>query len=147
MTVGTGKIYTRMDLYSAFWQVPVRSSDVEKTAFTSPMGLHEFLFMPFGLKNAPATFQSLIDKVLAPVLNKICVAYLDDVIVYSNSEEEHAEHVAQVLDLLYAAGLRVKIEKCDFGVRKMELLGFDFTSDGVSPIAERCVRIRDLVVD
>ena len=67
------------------------------------------------------------------MLNKICVAYLDDVIVFSDSEEEHAAHVAQVLDLLYAAGLRVKIEKCDFGVREMELLGFCFTSKGISP--------------
>ena len=69
------------------------------------MGLYEFVSMPFGLKNAPATFQSVINHVLAPVLGKICVAYLDDVIIYSENEKEHAEHVRIVLDLIINAGL------------------------------------------
>ena len=80
--------------------------------------------MPFGLKNATATFQSVINSVLAPVLGKICVAYLDDVIIYSDNEQDLAEHVKIVLDLFIEAGLRIKIDKCDFGVTKMELLGF-----------------------
>ena len=67
------------------------------------MGLYEFMFMPFGLKNAPATFQSVINHVLAPVLGKFCVAYLDDVIIYSDDEQQHAEHVRMVLDLLIEA--------------------------------------------
>ena len=146
-SVGTGKIFTRIDLYSAFWQVPVKDTDIPKTAFTCPMGLYEFLFMPFGLKNAPATFQSVINHVLAPVLGKICVAYLDDVIIYSGNEQQHAEHVKAVLDLLIEAGLRVKIDKCDFGVSDMELLGFRVSNQGVSPINERCVAIRDLKVE
>jgi hypothetical protein len=99
--------------------------------------------MPFGLKNAPATFQSVICRVLAPVLGKFCVAYLDDVVIYSNNEQEHAEHVRIVLDLLINAGLRVKIDKCDFGVTEMELLGFQFSDHGLSPISERCVTISE----
>ena len=84
---------------------------------------------------------------LAPVLGKICIAYPDDVIIYSNNEQEHAEHVLTVLDLLINAGLRVKIDKCDFGVTEMELLGFQVSDHGISPITERCVAIRDLKVE
>jgi hypothetical protein len=146
-SVGSGKVFTRIDLYSAFWQVPVKETDIPKTAFTCPMGLYEFIFMPFGLKNAPATFQCVINHVLAPVLGKCCVAYLDDVIIYSDNEQEHAEHVRMVLDLLIQAGLRIKIDKCDFGVTEMELLGFRVSDEGISPISERCVAIRDLKVE
>jgi hypothetical protein len=146
-SVGSGKVFTRIDLYSAFWQVPVKETDIPKTAFTCPMGLYEFVFMPFGLKNAPATFQCVINHVLAPVLGKFCVAYLDDVIIYSENEQEHAEHVKIVLDLLINAGLRIKIDKCDFGVTEMELLGFKVSDQGISPITERCVAIRDLSVE
>jgi hypothetical protein len=146
-SVGSGKVFTRIDLYSAFWQVPVKDTDIPKTAFTCPMGLYEFIFMPFGLKNAPATFQCVINHVLAPVLGKCCVAYLDDVIIYSDNEQEHAEHVKTVLDLLIKAGLRIKIDKCDFGVIEMELLGFRVSDEGISPISERCVAIRDLKVE
>ena len=109
-SVGSDKVSTRIDLYSAFWQIPAKDTDIPETAFTCPMGLYEFIFMPFGLKNAPATFQYVINHVLAPVLGKFCVAYLDDVIIYSDNEREYAEHVKVVLDLLIEAGLRVKID-------------------------------------
>jgi hypothetical protein len=131
--VSEGKIFTQMDLYSGFWQIPMNPADIEKTAFTSPLGLYEWKFMPFGLMNAPATFQAVMEKVLAPVLWKTCVVYIDDLVIFSQTEEEHLEHLAEVLKLLDEAGLRMKVEKCHFGVRRMQLLGFDFREDGMRP--------------
>ena len=74
--VSEGKEFTQMDLYSGFWQIPMDPKDIEKTAFTSPLGLYEWMFMPFGLMNAPVTFQTVIEKVLEPVLWKTCVVYI-----------------------------------------------------------------------
>ena len=127
-----------MDLYSGFWQIPMNPADIEKTAFTSPLGLFEWKFMPFGLTNAPATLQAVMEKVLAPVLWKTCVAYIDDLVIFSQTEEEHLEH----LSLLDEAGLRMKVEKCHFGVKRMQLLGFDVREDGMRPQDERVARIQ-----
>jgi hypothetical protein len=78
--------------------------------------------MPFGLMNAPATFQAVMEKVLAPVLWKTCVVYIDDLVIFSQNEEEHLENLAEALKLLDKAGLRMKVEKCHFGVKRMQLL-------------------------
>jgi hypothetical protein len=103
--------------------------------------------MPFGLMNAPATFQAVMDKVLVPVLWKTCVVYVDDLVIFSQTEEEHLEHLAEVLKLLDEAGLRMKVEKCHFGVRRMQLLGFDFREDGMRPQEERALRIQQVEVE
>jgi hypothetical protein len=144
--VSEGKIFTQMDLYSGFWQIPMHPPDIKKTAFTSPLGLFEWKFMPFGLMNAPATFQAIMEKVLAPVLWKTCVVYIDDLVIFSQNEEEHLEHLAEVLKLLDEAGLRMKVEKCHFGVKRMQLLGFDFREDGMRPQEERALRIQQVQV-
>ena len=120
--VGRGKVYTKVDLYSGFWQIPLRKSDREKTAFTTPGGLYQFKVMPFGLKNAPGTFQSYMEKVLKDVLHKFVEVYIDDIIIYSENEEEHAHHVQIVFSLLQQANLKMKIEKCNFGVKRIEFL-------------------------
>ena len=110
-----------MDLYSGFWQIPMNPEDIGTTAFTSQLGLYEWMFMPLRLMNAPATFQAVMEKVLEPVLWKACVVYIDDLVIFSQTEEEHLEHLSEVLRPLDEAGLRMKIEKCHFGVRHMQL--------------------------
>jgi hypothetical protein len=103
--------------------------------------------MPFGLMNALATFQAVTEKVLAPVLWKTCVVYIDDLVIFSQTEEEHLEHLAEVLKLLDEAGLRMKVEKCHFGVRCMQLLGFDFREAGMKPQEERALQIQQVICE
>ena len=87
-------------------------ADIPKTAFNTRNGNHEFLVMPFGLTNAPATFQTLINKIFRSFLNKFVIAYLDDIVIYSNTYEEHVQHLRQVLDLLRENQLYAKPHKC-----------------------------------
>ena len=102
--------------------------------------------MPFGLKNAPATFQSYMEKVLKDVLHIFVEVYIDDIIIYSENEEDHAHHVQIVFALLEQANLRMKIEKCNFGVKRIEFLGFDLQPDGIRPLKERIANIVDAKV-
>ena len=97
--------------------------------------------------NASTTFQAVMEKVLEPVLWKTCVVYIDDLVIFSETEEEHLEHLAEVLRLLDEAGLCMKIEKCHFGVRHMQLLGFDFREDGMRPQEDRALKIQQVVVE
>ena len=96
---------------------------------------------------APATFQATMEKVLALVLWKTCVVYIDDLVIFSQTDEEHLEHLAEVLKLLDEAGLWMKVEKCHFWVRRMQLLGFDFREDGMRPQEERALRIQQVQVE
>ena len=100
--------------------------------------------MPFGLTNAPATFQAIMEEVLAPVLWKTCVVCINDLVVFSQTKEEHVEHLAEVLE---KAGLRMKVDKCHFGVREMQLLGFDFRQDGMRPREDRALKIQQVDVE
>ena len=88
-TLSGSKFFTTLDLASGYWQVPVDDDDKEKTAFATPSGFHQFEVMPFGLCNAPSTFERLMDRVLRGLQWHVCLVYLDDIIVYSNSFDEH----------------------------------------------------------
>jgi hypothetical protein len=92
-SLGDAQIFTTLDCNIGYWQIPVAPEDVEKTTFTSHEGTFHFTRMPFGLRNAPATFQRTVDIVLSGVRWKTCLVYLDDIIVISNSSEEHASHL------------------------------------------------------
>src|ERR1700694_4248190 len=98
--LGHASHLTALDLTSGYWQIRVADEDIPKTAFNTRYGKYEFLVMPFGLTNAPATFQTLVNNILRPFLDKFVVVYLDDITVYSNSFEEHMQHLKQVLDVL-----------------------------------------------
>src|SRR5690606_30109832 len=102
------KIYTALDIRSAYNLVRVADDDVWKTAFRIRWGLFETLVMPFGLTNAPATFQHFINDVLRPFLDIFCTAYLDDILIYSNNIAEHKIHIHQVLKAIREAGLYLK---------------------------------------
>ena len=120
--VGSSKIISKIDLCKGFYQVEVDPSSQEKTAFVSPYGKFEFKRMPFGLRNAPAMFQRLMEVVLGDCYE--CSApYIDDIVVFSNSGEEHVQHLRCVLECLRKYGLTIKEAKCEWGKVKLEYLG------------------------
>ena len=125
------KIYSKFDIIAAFNEIRMKEGDEEKTAFLTRYGLFEYVVMPFGLCNAPATFQAFINEVLREYLDVFCSAYLDDILVYSDSKEEHIQHVSKVLEKLKQAGLYLDINKCQFHVKEVKYLGLIITTEGL----------------
>ena len=111
--LGKSKFFTSLDLKSGYWQVAMEVKDKEKTAFACHKGLFEFNVMPFGLSNAPAVFQELMSVVLQGC-NNFATAYLDDILVFSATLEEHLEHLSIIFDKLRQHKLKLKLKKCGF---------------------------------
>lgn len=116
-------VFSRIDLASGYHQVRISETDVPKTAFHTPFGAFEFKVMSFGLTNAPATFQRVMNEVFKPYLGKSVLIYLDDILVYSKNKEEHKEHLRIVLGLLQKHRLYGRLAKSDFGKTEMPFLG------------------------
>ena len=125
------RVYTKFDVIAAFNEIRIREGDEEKTAFLTRYGLFEYVVMPFGLCNAPGTFQSFINEVLREYLDDFCTAYLDDILIYSNDRVQHEAHVKLVLKSLQKAGIFLDINKCDFDVKEIKYLGLIITTEGV----------------
>ncbi|KAJ0852194.1 putative nucleotidyltransferase, Ribonuclease H [Helianthus annuus] len=106
--------YSKIDLRSGYHQLRVRDEDVSKTAFRTRYGHYEFLVMPFGLTNAPAVFMDLMNRVCKPYLDKFVIVFIDDILIYSKSQEEHGQHLRLILKLLRTEQLYAKFSKCDF---------------------------------
>ena len=132
-TLSGAKYFTTLDLASGYWQITLDPKTASKSAFITHQGLHEFVRMPFGMCNAPATFQRLMEVVLGGLLWKNCFVYIDDVLVCSRTFEEHLTHLQQVLTRLREAGLRLKAKKCLFLRREVTYLGHLVTPYGVKP--------------
>jgi len=109
--VGSGKIFSKIDLFSGYWQVPMHEPDIPKTAFCTSSGLYEYIYMPMGLRNAAATFQRMMEEALAPLLGKCCLVYLNDIAIYSPHENQNIQDIQEVFERLQKAELRMKIEK------------------------------------
>ena len=124
-----------------YWQVEVAEQDREKTAFTTQQGLFEFRVMPFGLCNAPVTFQWLMDLVLAGIQWSKCLAYLDDIIIVGHNYDEHLHNLATVLHKLKAANLRIKSSKCALCQKQVTYLGHVVSKDGISPDTEKTLKV------
>ena len=129
--------FTTLDLASGYWQIKVKPEDQEKTAFITKFGTYEFKVMPFGLCNAPATFQRTMDTVLRGIKEKFVLVYLDDVIIYSKTFSEHLQHIIEVLNRIREANLRLKAEKCHFAATELQFLGHVVGKEGVKPDPEK----------
>lgn len=126
------KYFSTMDLSSGYWQVGVHPDDQHKTAFTSHRGLFEFRVLPFGLCNAPATFERLMEFVLAGLIGTSCLVYLDDIVVFSRTFEEHISRLTEVLTRLRQAGLKLKPGKCFLFRREIVYLGHVVSKEGIA---------------
>jgi hypothetical protein len=131
------QVFTSLDLVAGYHQIALLEQDIEKTAFRTPFGHYECLVLWEGLTNAPSIFQGIMANVLRPVLGKFAVLYIDDILIYSKSAEEHVDHVNQVLQLLKAASLHVKLAKCKFAQPQLKFLGHVVSQAGTCMDAEK----------
>ena len=137
------KWFSSLDMNSGYWQVEVDGSDREKTAFNSRRGLFEFTVMPFGLCNAPATFERLMETVLAGLHWQICLIYLDDVIVTGKTFENMLENLSKVLDRFEESGLKLKARKCHLFRTEVEFLGHVISAEGIRTDPKKTESIRN----
>ena len=132
-----------MDLASGYWQVAMDPQSAEHTAFVSAEGLYQFKVMPFGLTNAPATFERLMETILAGLHWTTCLVYLDDVIVFADSFEQHLQRLDEVLTKLQEAGLKLSPKKCNFFQSSVKFLGHIVSSTGIATDPEKTKAIKD----
>ena len=140
-TLSGSQWFSTLDLISGYWQVEVDPQDKPKTAFTTPEGLFKFNVMPFGLCNAPATFQRLINMVLAGLQWTNCLVYLDDVIVMGRTFEEHLRNLAAVFDRLQEANLKLQPQKCIFAKKQVSFLGHIVSPAGIAADPEKTAKV------
>lgn len=142
--LGKAKFFSIFDLNSAYWQIPVNKRDKEKTAFICHAGLFEFDVMPFGLCNAPATFQRYMDLIFAGIKWINCLIYLDDIIVFSSSFEDHLKDLNEVFERLRKFNLVLKPSKCFFCQPDFIYLGHRITEHGVSPDPKKLKAVSEM---
>lgn len=141
--LGKALYFTSLDLKSGYWQVQIQEQDKEKTTFVCHRGLFEFNVMPFGLCNAPQVFSELMSVVLQG-LDSFVLAYLDDILIFSKSIEEHERHLRTVFDRLRQHGLKLKAKKCSFMKEQTQYFGFIIDKRGVRPDPDKVAAIRSL---
>nr|GEY45037.1 putative reverse transcriptase domain, ribonuclease H-like domain, aspartic peptidase domain protein [Tanacetum cinerariifolium] len=123
--------FSKIDLRSGYYQLRVHEDDIPKTAFRTRYGHFEFTVMPFGLTNAPAIFMDLMNRVCKLYLDKFVIVFIDDILIYSKSEEEHEQHLRTILDLLKKEKLYVKFSKCEFWLKEVQFLGHVVNQEGI----------------
>jgi hypothetical protein len=126
------RVFSKMDLRSGYHQIHIRPEDVPKTAFTTRYGLFEYLVMSFGLTNAPAHFTYLMNSVFMPELDKFVMVFIDDILIYSKNEEEHAKHLLIVLAHLREHQLYAKFSKCAFWLEDIQFLRHVLSAKGIA---------------
>ncbi|OMO55593.1 reverse transcriptase [Corchorus capsularis] len=131
------QVFSKIDLRSGYHQLKIKVEDVPKPAFRTRYGHYEFLVMPFGLTNAPAAFMDLMNRVVKDYLDKFVVVFIDDILVYSKSMEEHGEHLRLVLQILREKKLYAKFKKCEFWLDSVAFLGHVVSKDGISVDPEK----------
>ncbi|GJZ38621.1 putative reverse transcriptase domain-containing protein [Tanacetum coccineum] len=136
-------IYSKIDLRSGYHQLRVREEDIPKTAFRTRYGHYEFQVMPFGLTNAPAVFMDLMNRVCKPYLDKFVIVFIDDILIYSKSKEEHEEHLKLILELLKKEELYAKFSKCEFWIPKVQFLGHVIDSKGIHVDPAKIESVKD----
>lgn len=124
--------FTSLDLRSGYHQIEVASEDQHKTAFQTHSGHYEYKVMPYGVTGGPATFQHVMNSILAPLLRKCVVVFIDDILIYSTTWDQHLVHVRQVFSLLLEHGFKVKLSKCAFAQKQIHYLGHVMSAAGVA---------------
>lgn len=140
------KYFSSIDLRSGYWQITIDELDREKTAFVTPDGLYQFKVMPFGLCNAPATFERMMDSLLRGFKWSTCLCYLDDVIIFSPSFEAHLRHLSEILAIFRQANLQLNAAKCRFARSEITILGHLVDANGVQPDPAKIKAVKDFPV-
>lgn len=137
------RYFSKIDLRSGYHQIRIEDEDVPKTAFRTRYGHFEFLVLPFGLTNAPATFMHLMHETFRPFLDSFVIVFLDDILIFSKTQEEHARHVRQVLDVLRKQLLFAKLSKCELFRTEVEFLGHLISRDGVRMMEDKVKAVQE----
>ncbi|GBG79829.1 hypothetical protein CBR_g30093 [Chara braunii] len=137
------RYFSKIDLKSGYHQIAIRPEDQHNTAFQTRYGLYEFVVMPFGLCNAPGTFQHTMNQIFHDYLDKFVVVYLDDILIFSKTIEEHVAHLDKVLSLLRQHKFKINGEKCEFGRTHILYLGYEISAEGLKPDDAKVASIRD----
>jgi hypothetical protein len=141
------KYFSVLDCYSGFWQINIQEEDHEKSAFSVPsLGHFEFNTLPYGMSNSPASFQRLMDLVLKNLTGKECWVYIDGVIVYSDTAEERAKRLSNVLERFRKTNLQLQPEKCVFAQEKVTYLGFELSQRGVEASSDKVKAIQNFPI-
>lgn len=131
--VAEATLFSCFAVTSGYHQIPVKETDVPKTAFCTKYGLYEYTSMPMGLTNSPATFQRLMEIALRGLQWRTCLIYLDDIVVFCNNFEEHLGRIAEILERIQSAGLKFKPEKCQLFQPEVDILGHLVSAEGIKP--------------
>jgi len=126
------EVFSKIDLRSGYHHIRVKTEDISKTAFRTRYGHYEYSVMPFGDTNAPGVFKEYMNRIFHPYLDLFVVVFIDDILVYSKSEEEHAEHLRVVLRVLKEKRLFAKLSKCEFWLREVSFLGHVISKSGIA---------------
>ena len=141
--LASARVFSAFDLKSGYWQVGLQPSDIPKTAFRTPQGLYEFTVMPFGLANAPSIFQSAMDRIFAAQLNRCVLIYLEGVLVFSPTAEQHEKDLEEVLNVLKMHGLVAARAKCKLNQPEVAYLGHVIGAHGVQPDPRKVASVRE----
>jgi hypothetical protein len=137
------KVFSKIDLRSSYHQIKIRPSDIPKTAFSTRYGLYEYLVMSFGLTNAPTYFMYLMNSVFMQELDKFVVVFIDDILIYSKTPEDHVKHLHVILQRLRDHHLYAKFSKCVFWLDTMKFLGHTISGDGISVDPSKVQEVMD----
>lgn len=134
---------TTLDLKSGYHQIPIKENDISKTAFNTRYGKFKFFVLPFGLSNAPPSFLAWMNTILGDMIDSFVLVYLDDIFIFSKTEEEHKDHVKQVLDKFKEETLVVNVKKCHFAQRNLSFLGFGSSNEGITPSTKKINAVKN----
>lgn len=144
--LGRANYFTTLDLANGFHQIEMSPDSIHKTAFSTETGHYEYLRMPFGLKNAPSTFQRVMNNILKGLINQICLVYMDDIIIFSSSLEEHLKNLKAVFSRIRESNMKIQPDKSEFLRKEVEFLGHIVTPEGIKPNKKKLAAIKDFPI-